>query len=36
MPDVLERVARVGMDSDPSSAAEMRQKMGTDLETWTR
>ena len=34
MPDVRERLARVGMDSNPSSAAEMRQKITTELEIW--
>jgi len=34
MPDVREHLARVGMDSNPSSAAEMRQIMTTEMVRW--
>lgn len=34
MPDVRERLAGVGFDSNPTSAAEMRKIMVTELERW--
>lgn len=34
MPDVRERLAGVGMDSNPTSAAEMRKIMTTELAKW--
>ena len=34
MPDVRESLARVGMDSNPSSAAEMRQTITTEMVRW--
>jgi tripartite-type tricarboxylate transporter receptor subunit TctC len=36
MPDVRERLARVGMDSNPSSVAEMRQTMATEHAKWSK
>ena len=34
MPDVRERLAGVGFDSNPTSAAEMRRTMTAELEKW--
>ena len=34
MPDVRVSLARVGMDSNPSSAAEMQQKIAAELDLW--
>jgi len=34
LPAVREHLARVGMDSNPTSAAEMRQIMTTELDKW--
>jgi tripartite-type tricarboxylate transporter receptor subunit TctC len=36
MPDVRERLAGVGFDSNPTSAAEMRRTMTAELEKWAR
>jgi tripartite-type tricarboxylate transporter receptor subunit TctC len=34
LPAVREHLARVGMDSNPTSAAEMRQIMTAELDKW--
>jgi len=34
LPDVRDRLARIGMDSNPSSAAEMQQKIAAELDLW--
>ena len=34
MPDVREVLSRVGMDSNPSSAAEMKQRIAAELSIW--
>jgi len=36
LPTVREQLARVGMDSNPTSAAEMRQIMTTELDKWAK
>ena len=36
LPDVREGLAKVGMDSKPTSAAEMRQIMAAELEKWSK
>ena len=34
LPDVFEDLARIGMDSKPSSATEMQQKIAAELDLW--
>jgi len=34
LPDVFEDLARIGMDSKPTSAPEMQQKIAAELDLW--
>ena len=36
MPDVREHLAKVGMDSNPSSAADMRRTIATEFDRWSK